>query len=195
MSLEHRLQASEEWTKSLEEQVSRLTRERDELKAKLEQLWGQAYAQEDALKAVLAERHELAKRIEDQRDLAANFARTVTERNAAQAEVAELRKQKNDVYSERNKCVAVMLRMALQLGLKAGVGAHPASDANWEADWRTIVFIDLPTGQVSWHFHASELRLLFDAPAYTGEWDGHSTDEKYLRCVAATAISRPWVAK
>lgn len=96
-------------------------------------------------------------------------------------EVERLRAQKDGAYYERNRCVAALARMALALGWKAGVGQHPAEDTAWEDDWRTIIFIDLPTGQASWHFHDSERHLLAGLPAYGGRWDGHNTEEKYDR--------------
>jgi hypothetical protein len=89
--------------------------------------------------------------------------------------------QKNGAYSERNQCVALLAKMAVAMGLKAGVREHPSEDLAWEPDWRTVVFIDLPTGQVSWHFHDSEKHLLGGLPRYVGQWDGHGTYEKYLR--------------
>lgn len=47
------------------------------------------------------------------------------------------------------------------------------------------VFIDLPTGQVSWHVHDSELALFDFLPTSDQRcWDGHSTDEKYERLLA-----------
>lgn len=98
-----------------------------------------------------------------------------------EARLAALVAQKNGAYAERNQCVALIARMALALGLKAGVREHPNEDRAWEDDWRTIVFIDLPTGQVSWHFHDSEKPLLGGLPRYVGEWDGHDTPEKYRR--------------
>ncbi|MGH8527509.1 MAG: hypothetical protein ACREXY_25855, partial [Gammaproteobacteria bacterium] len=81
-----------------------------------------------------------------------------------------LEEQKNAAYAERNKCVIALARLALMHGLRAGVGQHVGED--WEDDWRTIVFIDLPTGQVSWHFHDSEKPMLADMPKYEGAWDG-----------------------
>lgn len=86
-------------------------------------------------------------------------------------------------YAERNRCVALVARMALALGLKAGVRRHEGGD--WEDDWRTVLFIDLPTGQVSWHFHDSELELLEGLPPYEGAWDGHDTPTKYERARVA----------
>lgn len=90
-------------------------------------------------------------------------------------------------YRERNRCVALIARMALQLGLRVGVRKHPADDKGWEPDWRTVVFIDLPTGQVSWHFHDSERGLLEGLPPYPERWDGHDTPTKYERVRAAYA--------
>lgn len=47
------------------------------------------------------------------------------------------------------------------------------------------MFIDLPTGQVSWHVHDSELALFDFLPTSDQRcWDGHSTDEKYERLLA-----------
>jgi hypothetical protein len=92
-----------------------------------------------------------------------------------------LGKQKDAAYAERNQAVALIARMAHHFGLKVGVAQHPYDDESWERDWRTIVFIDLPTGQVSWHFHDSEKRLLIGLPGYEKEWDGHDTGSKYAR--------------
>jgi hypothetical protein len=51
----------------------------------------------------------------------------------------------------------------------------------WEPEWLGCVYIDLPTGQASWHYHDSEAGLFVDLPEYDKEWDGHTTDEKYAR--------------
>lgn len=103
------------------------------------------------------------------------------ERDAALAEVERLRTQKDGAYAERNQCVALIARMARAFGWTAGIRQHDPADAAWEADWRTIVMVDLPTGQVSWHFHDSECHLIASLPAYEKPWDGHDTAEKYRR--------------
>ncbi len=94
-----------------------------------------------------------------------------------------MEKAKDGAYSERNKCVAALARLADRLGLEVGVGRHPAEDTAWENDWRTILFIELPSGagQASWHFHDSERHLLEGLTGYSKPWDGHSTEEKYAR--------------
>lgn len=85
----------------------------------------------------------------------------------------------NDVYKERDMCVALIARLALALGYDAGIGRHVGEE--WEDDWRNIIFIDLPSGQVSWHIHDSELEWFQFLPEYKGSWDGHTTEQKYQR--------------
>jgi hypothetical protein len=88
----------------------------------------------------------------------------------------------NAVYRERAHVVALAARLALALGYTAGRRAHePDPDPSWDDDWETVVVIDLPLGQVSWHFHDSEWPLIATLPLYPGSWDGHTTDTKYER--------------
>lgn len=90
--------------------------------------------------------------------------------------------QKDGAYEERDKCVAVIARLAAHLHCVAWLGRHEGGE--WDDDWRNIVFVELPTGQVSWHIHDSELPLFaFLKPAAT-PWDGHDTPEKYRRLLA-----------
>lgn len=97
-------------------------------------------------------------------------------------DVLRLIAQKDGAYAERDKCLVLIARMAQELGYKVGIGLHvdkPGED--WDADWRNILFIDLPAGQVSWHIHASEAQWFYFVGAYGGVWDGHTTEEKYQR--------------
>lgn len=96
-----------------------------------------------------------------------------------QDEVDRLRNAKDNAYEERNRCVALIARMAIALGLKACV--TKTAIEGWSEDWHGCVFIDLPTGQVSWHFHDSQAHLFDGIPYSAVEWDGHSTGEKYER--------------
>lgn len=105
-----------------------------------------------------------------------------------QLEAAELaserdkaRAAKDTAYAERNQCVAMMAKMALRLGWAAWLGHHDPTDTAWERDWLNIVFIELPTGQVSWHIHDSELPLFGWLPRGGAGWDGHNTEDKYER--------------
>ena len=99
-------------------------------------------------------------------------------------EIDRLRLEKNQAYSERNKVVAALAKLVVAISgddhykhLAAGV----KTDLDAEPGWSTVVFIDYPTGQVSWHFSDEERHLLASLPFYKGEWDGHSTEEKYRR--------------
>jgi hypothetical protein len=89
----------------------------------------------------------------------------------------DLRKQKDAAYSERNKLVAVLSKL-----FPSYLAKHEESDKTWDDDWRTIVVIEAPTGQCSWHIHDDETSL-FKHLEYKDDyvWDGHTTEEKYKR--------------
>ena len=50
-----------------------------------------------------------------------------------------------------------------------------------EPEW-PILYIDLPTGQVSWHIPKKE--MIGDWPIYQGQWDGHDLGTKRNRLKA-----------
>ncbi len=93
------------------------------------------------------------------------------------AERDELEQRKDAAYLERNQVVAALAKC-----FPSGV-ARTAIEG-WSEDWHGCVYIDLPTGQASWHFHDSQAYLFADLPPYVGGWDGHTTDEKYERLAA-----------
>lgn len=70
-------------------------------------------------------------------------------------------------YAIRNTLIWDAMVTAAEDGYRTGVAFDPN-----EPDY-PVVYIDLPTGQVSWHI-----------TAYAGEWDGHTTEQKYERCRA-----------
>jgi hypothetical protein len=107
---------------------------------------------------------------------------------AAEAALSAARAQKDGAYAERNQVVALLARMALALGWRAGLRGHePDPDPAWDDDWKNVVAIDLPTGQVTWHYHDSDRPLFSSLPPYTAPWDGHDTAEKYRRVNAAAS--------
>lgn len=92
-------------------------------------------------------------------------------------QLEECRAQKNQAYSERNRLVAVLAKL-----FPSSLERHPEEDKDWDADWRWIVYVILPTGQCSWHIHDSELALFDHVPRECKQrWDGHTTGEKYAR--------------
>lgn len=91
------------------------------------------------------------------------------------------------VYDERDKLVYLLVCLASRQGWRVGVAdAHDA--ATCEPEWRKVVYIDLPTGQVSWHVHESKMRWYCVAPEYPDPWDRHTTEEKYARLMRAGGI-------
>jgi hypothetical protein len=79
----------------------------------------------------------------------------------------------NDISLYRERAHLVALLAALY---PSSIGTDPA-----EPDW-PVVYITLPTGQVSWHFSPDDQDLLFGVPRDDNtRWDGHTTDEKYRR--------------
>jgi hypothetical protein len=96
---------------------------------------------------------------------------------ARDAAIAKAVAEKDGAYLERNQLVAALSKL-----FPAGV-ARTAIEG-WSEDWHGCVYIDLPTGQVSWHFHDSQAHLFAHLPTYQGKWDGHDTPEKYRRLAA-----------
>jgi hypothetical protein len=90
--------------------------------------------------------------------------------------------QKDAAYVERNRVVAGLAALAVRLGWRAGL--RQTDIKGWEREWHNAVYIDLPTGQVSWHYHDRDRDLFAFLPPYQDDWDGHDTPEKYRRLAA-----------
>jgi hypothetical protein len=75
----------------------------------------------------------------------------------------ERAESEND-YERRNHFVLLALAEALREGYEAGIKID-LKEVKWP-----VVFIDLPTGQVTWHILE-----------YQKHWDGHDTGEKWRR--------------
>jgi len=84
----------------------------------------------------------------------------------------------NDVYWERNQLVLALTKL-----YKSWSSIEPQ-----EPEW-LIIFIELPTGQVSWHVPKAEYDQYFShLPVEPNVWDGHTTEEKYDRLRALTNV-------
>lgn len=110
-----------------------------------------------------------------------------------QLELKEMRGRKDDAYFERNQVVAALAKCFPS-------GIAKTAIEGWSEDWHGCVYIDLPTGQASWHYHDSQAHLFAGLPPYTGHWDGHDTPEKYQRLAAlpngvsaVVAEDSPWL--
>ena len=110
----------------------------------------------------------------------------------------DMQASKDGAYRERDLCVALLaaLTSLMEKGERsegatvvtwtAWLGKHDPADTSWDPEWTNIVFLETPTGQMSWHIHDDELKLFFHLPRPTFEpghrrRDGHSTEEKYER--------------
>ncbi len=112
------------------------------------------------------------------------------------ARIDELVQQKDMAYSERDRCVAAIAALAVRLNWSVWLGRHEASDKSWDHDWRTIVFMNLPSGQVSWHIHDSELPWFDFVPMIPERpWDGHTTQQKYARLAKLGEKAEPYPPK
>jgi hypothetical protein len=87
-------------------------------------------------------------------------------RVVAEAAVAEQKKTTDGAYLERNYLVALLARLYPS-------GIRKTEIEGWDADWQGCVYIDLPAGQISYHYHITESSLFRDLPPYTKPWDGH----------------------
>lgn len=95
----------------------------------------------------------------------------------------KMKDAKDNAYWERNCLVALLARIGARMG--AEVGLDKTNIPDWSPDWHNCVYIDLPTGQASWHYHDSHAYMFDGLPRYAGKWDGHDTPEKYRRVKAA----------
>jgi len=86
----------------------------------------------------------------------------------------DMRQRKDEAYLERNRVVAALAKL-----FPSGIAR--TAIPGWDEEWNGCVYIDLPAGQVSWHYHDSQAYLFASLPTYGGVWDGHDTPEKYRR--------------
>ena len=89
-------------------------------------------------------------------------------------EVERLRADKDEAYRERNNVVAALARLFPS-------GIRKTEIEGWNPEWHGCVYIDLPNGQISYHYHDSQAPLFAGLPAYTKEWDGHDKATVHLR--------------
>lgn len=87
--------------------------------------------------------------------------------------------QRDAAYAERDQLVAFLARL-----YPSHLKRHEGGE--WEDDWRTIVCVHSPAGQLTWHIHDSELAWFGHLnhkpdPFADCVWDQHTTKDKYRR--------------
>lgn len=100
------------------------------------------------------------------------------------AERDHQKKNKDEAYLERNKLVALLASL-FPSGIKR------TSIEGWSPEWHGCVYINFPWGQASWHYHDSQAHLFDRLPPYSGDWDGHTTAQKYEAIVLHTLDGLP----
>lgn len=101
------------------------------------------------------------------------------------AELEKERESKDGAYRERNLLVQALTKL-----FPSYLARHDENDMGWDRDWMWIVYIDLPTGQVSWHLHDSEVQLFSHLEVQENKWDGHNTERKYERLQALALLTQ-----
>ena len=95
----------------------------------------------------------------------------------AAAEIERLTRRKDGAYDERMHLVAALARL-----FPAGI--RDTNSLDWTPAWKGCVYIDLPTGQISYHYHTRHAHLFRDLPPYDKPWDGHTKDDVHARLAA-----------
>ena len=93
--------------------------------------------------------------------------------------------QLNAVYRERAELIAVLSALYESVIVK---GADPEA-----VDW-PVIYINAPTGQLSWHLNPSDLELFSHVDVVTApdgpKWDGHDNAEKSQRLQLLVAYNQ-----
>ena len=109
-------------------------------------------------------------------------------------------RRNTQIYAERNALAIAFARCAAALGWTTGCGRDSDTTRDWQEDWRTVVYVDMPNGQqVSWHMapeQADEAKRLL--PIFPGVWDGTFVGrdvEQFLRILPDMGESINLVAR
>ena len=81
---------------------------------------------------------------------------------------------KEEVYEDRNLLAQAALRMAKSLNYRVRI-------KDYDSEW-PIVYIELPTGQISYHIAKKDLYFK-EEPSFL-EWDGHDREERKERILS-----------
>lgn len=193
--------------------LAEVMRERDELRAEIAKHWDcplspaprAAWTRQDWYKHAQAEMEGLVVRIDtwvceggempallkllgDLRTFLARQPAPQPDPDPDAAALAEMEARKDAAYLERNQVVAALAKAALLLGWPVAITRTAIE--GWSEDWHGCVYITLPTGQSSWHFHDSQAYLFDGLPRADVKWDGHTTEQKYERLAALRYVER-----
>lgn len=121
------------------------------------------------------------------RELTEQIKMLGTELQSANDVIVKLTRQKQGVYTERDRLVAALTKM-----WPSHITRHEHSPGEeWDKEWLNVICVHLPAGQATWHVHISELpwfEHLNGVDLSCGGYDGYSTEEKYQRVHALPCI-------
>lgn len=125
----------------------------------------------------VADKHNLNSALDSLLQSRDDAVRRAVQKQRDLVEVLKQIEEHDTDYDTRFRLVWQAVDHARAVGYSAGVRIDPT-----EPEW-PVVYIELPTGQVSWHM-----------PQHPETWDGHDTAEKYRRLrefVASTKQAAP----
>lgn len=82
-------------------------------------------------------------------------------------------------YRERNMLIAHLSKI-----YPSHLCMHEESDKTWDKEWRIIVCVHGPKGEMAWHIHDDERRYFDHLIWELNHFDGHITEEKYNRLLS-----------
>jgi hypothetical protein len=91
-------------------------------------------------------------------------------------ELKKMMEWRDKAYAERDALVCVLSKL-----WPSHLMLHDIKDVDWDREWMTIVCINSPVGQLTWHIHVSEVPMFAHLKKRPNDWDGHTTEEKYAR--------------
>lgn len=82
----------------------------------------------------------------------------------------------SEVYHERDQVIAALSKI-----FESHLCLHDMNYPGFEYEFRYVVCIHLPTGDVAWHIHEDEAPLFSHLEMKQNHYDGFSDEEKYRR--------------
>lgn len=76
------------------------------------------------------------------------------------------------VYAQRDMLVSLVSK---------AFPSHLVDATDAEPGWSSVVIVELPTGQASWHVSDKELEWFAHLERRENDWDGHTDHEKWER--------------
>lgn len=96
------------------------------------------------------------------------------ERGEMLAEFHKMMAWRDAAYTERDALVCALSKL-----WPSHLAVHDPTDTDWDPEWMYIVCVHAPVGQLTWHIHIRELPMFLHLEVRMGDWDGHTTEEKY----------------